>query len=594
MSQEEKRNAHDSTSTEVASEANEKQCACLFCKMNKKTKLAILIGCAAIVALTVMLLIFLITPPATPDDNLPEGPAEGETGGEDNLPEDEPDPLRPFLADPVNDNYRTFYQIFVGSFSDSNGDGIGDIRGIINRFDYLNDGDMNNGRDLGVQGIWLSPIFESPSYHKYDAIDYYNIDPQFGTMEDLEELIALCHERNVIIILDLVINHSSNHNEWFYEFCQARIDGDTDNRYYDFYTCVDKNEMVPGRTYTGIDGTDLVYECNFSTQMPEFNYDNPVVKEEMLSLAKYYLDLGVDGFRFDAVKYIYYGDTEASVDFWKWYMSELTAYKPDIYCVGECWSAESEVLEYYEALNCFDFTISQSSGVVARAAKGSNIANFTKYVENYQDSVQQANADGIPMFFLSNHDMNRIAGAFMDPNNAKMAANLYLLAPGSPFIYYGEELGMKGSRGGEYTDANRRLAMLWGDGDTIQNPEGSTYKKEYQIKTTVKTQLIDKTSMLRHYSKLINIRNRYEAIARGDYNAVSSDNFCFGGFYVEYKDEILGIFHNTSDEEIVMDLSTCEGLDGHTFVEILDYIGGEAKLEGSILTIPAFTSVILQ
>ena len=146
------------------------------------------------------------------------------------------------IPDTVDDNYRTFYQIFVGSFSDSNGDGIGDIRGIINRFDYLNNGNMNSDKSLGVQGIWLSPIFSSPSYHKYDAKDYYALDWRFGSEEDLKELIDLCHERNVKIILDLAINHTSNQHEWFLEFKDARVNGDTANEYYDFYSCATTEE----------------------------------------------------------------------------------------------------------------------------------------------------------------------------------------------------------------------------------------------------------------------------------------------------------------------------------------------------------------
>ena len=127
------------------------------------------------------------------------------------------------MVDPIDDNYRTYYQIFVGSFSDSNGDGIGDIRGIINRLDYLNDGNVNSGKSLGVQGLWLSPIFSSPSYHKYDAKDYYQLDWRFGEEKDLVELINLCHERNVQIILDLAINHTSNQHEWFVKFKEARM-----------------------------------------------------------------------------------------------------------------------------------------------------------------------------------------------------------------------------------------------------------------------------------------------------------------------------------------------------------------------------------
>ena len=136
----------------------------------------------------------------------------------------------------VEDNARVFYEIFVGSFADSDGDGIGDLRGIINRFDYLNDGDPNSGKSLGIEGIWLSPIFESPSYHKYDVKDYYTIDPQFGTQEDLDELIALCHQRGVKLILDMVINHTARSNAWFGAFTKAHRQGLTAEPYYDFYT----------------------------------------------------------------------------------------------------------------------------------------------------------------------------------------------------------------------------------------------------------------------------------------------------------------------------------------------------------------------
>ena len=226
----------------------------------------------------------------------------------------------PPMADPIDDNYRTFYQIFVGSFSDSNGDGIGDLRGIINRFDYLNDGNINSGKSLGVQGIWLSPIFTSPSYHKYDVKDYYTVDWRFGTEEDLKELVDLCHQRNVKLILDLAINHTAKSHDWFVKFEQARKAGNTTNPYYDYYSCATTAEKVNGVVYQKIAGIDCWYECNFSGDMPELNFDNPNVRQATLDIAKYYLNLGVDGFRFDAIKYIYMGNTERSVDFWEWYM----------------------------------------------------------------------------------------------------------------------------------------------------------------------------------------------------------------------------------------------------------------------------------
>ena len=499
------------------------------------------------------------------------------------------------VVDPIDDNYRTFYQIFVGSFSDSNGDGIGDLRGIINRMDYLNDGDISKGNDLGVQGLWLSPIFISPTYHKYDTSDYYTIDPKFGTEQDLKELVEICHQRNVKVILDLVLNHTSDQHLWFKEFVKSRRNGDASNKYYDYYSCATADERVGGRTYQKISGVNCYFECNFVGAMPELNYDNPEVKEEMLNVAKYYLNLGIDGFRFDAIKYIYYGDTKASADFWDWYMDELRSHSPDIYCVGECWSAESEIMQYYGALNCFNFAMSGPESSGASAAKGRDLNAFLKYIEKYQDKVQAANPDGMPIQFLSNHDQDRIAGAFVYPEQMKMLANLYLLSPGSPFIYYGEEIGIKGSRGSANTDANRRLAMLWGDGDTIENPEGTTYPSRGQILTNVALQLEDSTSMLNHYSKLISIRNKYSAIARGDYTAVISDNKNMGGFRVDYKDEVLGIFHNNSLEPITIDLSACSGLDGYSFAEVCDFVGlGSATLEGNMLTLDGYTSVILK
>ncbi|MBR5490442.1 MAG: hypothetical protein IKV79_04130 [Oscillospiraceae bacterium] len=518
------------------------------------------------------------------------GSADGETPEENIENIENAEEAVPATADPVDDNYRTFYQIFVGSFSDSNNDGIGDLRGIINRFDYLNDGNLLSETSLGVQGIWLSPIFSSPSYHKYDVSDYYEVDWRFGLESDLKELIELCHERNVKIILDLVINHSSSRHPWFQAFKEARMNGDTENPYYDFYSCVTTAEKVGGRTYQKIAGVDCWYECNFSGEMPELNYDNPEVFAAMLDVAKYYLDMGVDGFRFDAVKYIYFGDTQRSVEFWEKYMAELRAIKPDIYCVGECWSGEAEIMEYIPAMDCFNFAMSQAEGVAASAAKGFAINKFTNYVESYQNKLLEINPNAMAMSFLSNHDMDRIGGAFIVDSNMRMAANLYLLSPGSPFIYYGEEIGIRGSRGGEATDANRRLAMLWGDDDLVRDPVGSTYSKDKQISTTVADQLSDEGSLLRYYCRLLTIRHSYPAIARGSYDALDFGKN-FGGFKVEYEGETIFILHNNSTNFEAFTLELSEIGAG----EICEVIGvGGAGLEGGVLTLDAQTSVILK
>ena len=497
------------------------------------------------------------------------------------------------VPDTVDDNYRTFYQIFVGSFSDSNRDGIGDLRGVIDRLDYLNDGDTASGKSLGIQGIWLSPIFSSPSYHKYDASDYYEIDWRFGTMADLEELAKLCQERNIKLILDLVINHTSTQHPWFINFKEARIAGNTEDPYYDFYSCATTEERLNGVTYQKIAGIDCWYECNFSSEMPELNFDNEAVRQAVLDVAKFYLDLGIDGFRFDAVKYIYYGDAERSVDFWRWYMAELKAMDPEIYCVGECWSGESEILQFQTAMNCFNFAMSQAEGVAATAAKNGSVQKFTTYVASYQQKVLAADPEGMPMSFLSNHDMDRIAGTFVTENNMRMAANLYLLSPGSPMIYYGEEIGIRGSRGGEMTDANRRLAMLWGDPeDLVRDPVGASYPQKNQIQTTVADQLADEGSLYNYYCRLIALRHSHPAIARGIYTSLPAPEKQFGGFRIDYEGETLVLFHNTSTEEVTYDLTKLEGL---AVAELLGFIGvGEAKLEGNVLTVGPQTSVILK
>lgn len=486
-------------------------------------------------------------------------------------------------------NARIFYHIFVGSFSDSNGDGIGDLRGIINRFDYLNDGDDNSGVSLGVEGIWLSPIFLSPSYHKYDATNYYKIDPQFGTMEDLQELIDLCHSRNVQIILDLVINHSSRSNAWFQSFVNAHQKGDTSDPYYDFYTWVDNQQA--GATYHQIPGTSQYYEGNFTSEMPELNFDNDHVRTAMVDLAKFYLDMGVDGFRFDAAKYIYFSDAGKSVDFWNWYMDKLRQIKPDIYTVAEVWDGDGATFPYFQATNCFNFSMAQSSGKIASAAKGGNVNTFTQYIDGYLDNIKAQNPNAMMVSFIANHDTDRAAGFLTTAGGyAYMAANLSILLPGSTFIYYGEEIGMLGSRGGASTDANRRLAMLWGDGDTVRNPIGTTYKSE-QINGTVLDQLPDGNSLYNHYKKLIAIRKSNPEIAYGDFQPLTTCGKC-GGFVCTYEGKSVMILHNTTNEAVTIDISQWTTWQ---ITSLVAYVGmGNAKLEGTTLTLDAQTSAVLR
>ena len=492
------------------------------------------------------------------------------------------------------DNYRVFYEIFVGSFSDSDGDGTGDLRGIIKRMDYLNDGQDGNGMSLGVEGLWLTPIFPSGSYHKYDVNNYYDVDPAFGTLDDLKELVELCHKRNVKLILDLPINHTGPLNAWFGDFRRAHREGNTDDPYYDFYCWYGPDETAPaGRHFEPVAGTQDYYECNFSSDMPELNFDSDAVRQAVLDVAKYWLELGVDGFRFDAAKYVYLGENQRSAEFWRWYVGELKKIKPDVYTVGEVWDSDGITDVYYSAMNCFNFTTSQSEGLIAATAKKGNVNTYTAYVDRYLDEVQRINPDAMIIPFIANHDTDRAAGYLtVASGHMKMAANLYLLSSGSPFIYYGEELGMRGSRGGANTDANRRLAMLWGDDDKVRDPVGATYDAENQLKETVSDQKGDGGSLLSYYKKLIAIRKANPEIARGDYTALSFANTKLGGFTAQWNGSTVCVLHNTTISTVEIDLST---VTDKTFGKLAAVIGMEdAELNGTTLRLGGQTSVVLR
>lgn len=534
------------------------------------------------------------------------------------------------------DNARVFYHIFVGSFSDSNGDGTGDLRGIINRIDYLNDGDPDSGCSLGVQGIWLSPIFKSPSYHKYDTTDYYTIDPAFGTVEDLIELTELCHERGIKLILDFVINHTGRNNLWFTKFCNARKDNNTESEYYNFYS-VNDSVREGSRTFSKVSGADCFYECNFGGDMPEPDFDNPLVYDTFLEIARHYLeDIGVDGFRFDAAKYIYYGEEDRNAEFWIRFMRDLKAVKPDIYTVAEVWSADSATVRYAPALNCFDFTMAQVDGRISSTTKHGDVNGFTHYIESYLNSMRESAAaaytrDGYcfldneepgdelkqsynyePMLisFIANHDMDRAAGYMTYASGyAKMAANLLILTPGSPFIYYGEEIGMKGSRGSAATDANRRLAMLWGDGDTVRNPEGSSFDISKQTNGSVDDMWGDKNSLLTHYKRLILIRESNPEIGSGEFHALKLSDTKAGGFVSVSGDNCVAVFHNTTGSPVTIDLKAAKFTDGSSISELFDTDGcsivatayasmelekTESVLNGTMLTIGEQSSVVLR
>ena len=492
----------------------------------------------------------------------------------------------------ARDNNRVFYEIFVGSFSDSDGDGTGDLRGIINRMDYLNDGDPASGKSLGIEGIWLTPVFLSPSYHKYDVTDYYTIDPAFGTMDDLRELAALCHGRDVKLILDLPLNHTGSGHAWFRAFADAHARGDEADPFYNYYNWIREGETPPaGCRYIPVPGTGILVEANFSDDMPELNFDNGAVREAMLDVAKFYLDMGVDGFRFDAAKYPYLGDHDRNAELWGWYTGELRKINPEVFLVGEVWDTEEVTNRYAGCFDCFRFSTSQAEGLIAATARGGNVNRFTADTQRYMEEIRGRRADAMNVFFIANHDTDRAAGFLTAASwRMQMAVNLYILSPGAPFIYYGEEIGLRGSRGGANTDANRRLAMPWGDGDTVKDPVGSTY--DSQTDATVAGMLADGKSLLSYYKKALMIRKANPEIARGEYTALDFEDTRAGGFLCRWNGSTVAVLHNTGRQAVTLDLAQATDVPFSSVEAVLGK--GGATLEGSVLKLDGQTSAVLR
>lgn len=497
-------------------------------------------------------------------------------------------------ASEIDDNYRVYYEVYVGSFSDSNSDGVGDFQGVINRLDYLNDGDFSSGKSLGVTGIWFMPIMPSPSYHKYDTTNYKGIDPEFGSMNDFEALLDETDERGINVIIDLVLNHTSNQHPWFLAAKEAVRTGDMENQYVEYYTLVTEAEKETGKTYYPFEG-ELYYEGNFSSSMPELNLDSTYVRDEIVDIISFWLNKGVDGFRLDAVKYPYYNDHPKNIAFWDWFMAEVKSVREDAYVVGEMWDSEDNIIDYYEAMSNFDFGMSQQTGAVSLTIKNIETVNdYVDYLYDYRNAVTAVNPDAILQPFLSNHDMNRAAGFFtVDDYQMHMAANLYILTYGTPFIYYGEEIGARGTRGSEPTDANRRLIFNWGDGDTVENPPGATWTIDIQTNGSLLDQIGKSDSLYNHYKKLLLLRQANPEIARGIYTPLIFEAYdTFGGFLSTYHNSTVGVFHNTSYTSLTIDLSIYTEFE---FSVLRGYVGmSNATLNGQTLTIGPMTSVVLK
>lgn len=461
------------------------------------------------------------------------------------------DPIEGIEATASTDKYRNFYQIFVNSFCDSNDDQTGDLQGIISQLDYLNDGDPNTGDDLGIDGIWLTPIMPSKSYHKYDVEDYYDIDEEFGTLEDFDELVEECHKRGINLILDLVLNHSSSQHP-FYLKAREEIGNNKFDGYAEYYEVRTASEFPSGVKTAGMPG-GYVVEANFSFEMPEWNLNSQKTRDEFAKIAKFWLDRGVDGFRLDACKY-YNNDKTDGTEFLKWFYETCQDIKPDVYMVGETWDDDSVIEELFKSGidSQFAFKFATSSGAIFENIMTQNGNGLSKKVMNYDKKMTEANPNQINTIFLSNHDQVRI-GNTLEPKGLeyqKFAASVYMLYPGNPFIYYGEEIGLTAEN--TTNDAAYRGAMVF---DTENMPEifvnGIGDVHEEPTYGGVKQQLEDSNSLLNHYRRIIKIKNQNPTIARGKITElVNFDDNNIAAYYIENDDEKLMVVHNFSAESL--------------------------------------------
>lgn len=454
----------------------------------------------------------------------------------------------------VRDDFQThwwndavFYEIFVRSFFDTDGDGIGDFNGLIEKLDYLNDGDPETDDDLGITGIWLMPIHPSPSYHGYDVTDYKGVNSQFGTMNQFKTFVEEAQSRGIRVIIDFVLNHSSSQHPWFIN-SRNNVPG-----YRDYYRW---RTSHPG--YNGPWGQPVWHQHSsgfyyglFWGGMPDINFDHDPVKDKLFEAAQFWLnDVGVDGFRLDAVTYIFEDGSqlehvEETFHFWEEFNTMVKQQNPEAVTVGEAWTNTEQILPYVtnNRLNfAFEFDLSYSILNAVRSGNTTQLYAQMQKVYNSYNYLQYAT-------FLTNHDQNRVMNELNDDwEKAKTAASIYLTLPGVPFVYYGEEIGMTGAK----PDPQIRTPMQWTDGPNAGFTTGSPWinlNSDYQIRN-VAIQREDPESLFNTYRRLVHLRNNQPALRTGSWTPVQSSANSLFSFLREKEDDRILVIANTGMQSI--------------------------------------------
>ena len=490
------------------------------------------------------------------------------------------------------------YQIYPRSFNDSNGDGIGDINGIREKLDYL--------KELGIDVIWLSPVYKSPNDDNgYDISDYCDIMDEFGTMEDMDNLLKEANERGIKILMDLVVNHTSDEHKWFIEARKSK-----DNEYRDYYIwrdAVDGHEPNDlGSTFSGSawqydEMTGQYYLHLFSKKQPDLNWENEKVRNEVYKMMNFWVDKGIGGFRMDVIDLIGKVPDEMitgngpKLHEYLQEMNRAALDGNDLLTVGETWGATPEVAKLYsnpdrkELSMVFQFEhigLDQIEGKEKWDLKPLELLDLKKVLSKWQVELE---GQGWNSLFWNNHDLPRIVSRWGNDKeyrveSAKMFATLLHGMKGTPYIYQGEELGMTNIRLEDINDYrdiellnmykdriskgytheeimesiyakgrdNGRTPMQWDNSENAGFTTGTPWlaiNKNY-TEVNAKQCLEDENSIFHHYRKLINIRKNNDTIIYGDYTLLCPEDKNIFAYIRELnKDKIL-VVCNFYDEEV--------------------------------------------
>lgn len=419
---------------------------------------------------------------------------------------------------PTNEWARgaVFYEVFVRSFQDSNGDGIGDFPGLTSRLDYI--------QNLGADAIWLMPVFQSPSYHGYDITDYETIEGDYGTNADFKTFLDEVHKRGMHVILDFVMNHTSSQHPWFIDSASSST---AMHRDWYVWNATNPGWVQPwGGTYpTWYLKNGAYYYAVFWSEMPDLNFRNPNVKAEMFRLARYWLSQGVDGFRLDATRYLVedgggagQADTPETHQILRDFAADVYATNPRAVLFAEN-TVDVPTLATYFADNVSNFDFPLATAII----EGVNTGNAGRIRATLRDIVAAYPANALDAPFLTNHDHTRIATQLgNDPGKLRSAAAVLFTLPGAPFVYYGEELGLQ--NGPTTADESKRTPMPWSaSGGFTTGAPWFSYAPGLAVEN-VESEINDSSSLYTYYHHWIGWRRYITALRDGDLKILDTNS----------------------------------------------------------------------